>query len=715
VGGDGSERSVWGEPALLKALIVFIFSLSFCTPGLAMTPAETVISNKATLTCDAGSFDSNTVDVVVAQVAGCGVAPEAGEQTGFAGSSVLFPAVVSNTGNGTDTFGLEASSSAGWPVTVYRDDNGDGVHQTTETTVLTETGPLPMNGQAACVLAVEVPAGISGTSTVTLTARSHYDPLCVGGAAFTIQAILPVAADFSASPTTGPAPLTVQFADTSTGAPTAWSWDFGDGEASTLQNPSHQYAAAGSYSVSLTASNAGGSSTATKNGYITVSTPPPVANFTGTPTTGTAPLTVQFADTSTGAPTAWSWDFGDGEASTLQNPSHEYAAAGSYSVSLMITGPGGSDSETKAGYIAVEAVPLNADFVGSPTSGIAPLTVSFSDLSTGSITSWQWDFGDGASSTEQNPSRLYSIAGVYRVALTVSDGVASDTETKDGYVTVLNPSPLTADFSASPLRGKLPLPVEFTDQSIGSPLTWSWDFGDGGGSTDQDPVHEYETAGHHDVGLTVTDAFGTDAETKAEFVAVSFRDVPIAPEDPADFWAVEEILACVDAATVEGYPDGAYRPAIPVGRGQMAVFIARAVAGGEDMVPTGPAVATFSDVPASFWAYDQVEYCAANNIVTGYGDGTYRPNLDVTRGQMAVFIARSIANPTGEGGLLGYEPPGQPTFPDVPAHDWSYKYVEYLVAEDIVRGYPNGFYRPEEVVTRDQMAVYIAKAFDLLG
>jgi hypothetical protein len=146
----------------------------------------------------------------------------------------------------------------------------------------------------------------------------------------------------------------------------------------------------------------------------------------------------------------------------------------------------------------------------------------------------------------------------------------------------------------------------------------------------------------------------------------------------------------------------------------MAVYISRGLAGGDDAVPAGPAEPTFPDVPTTHWAYDHVEYAAANSIVEGYEDGSYQPDLDVTRGQMAVFIARGIADPTGEEGLADYQPPVSPSYPDVPADYWSYTHVEYLAEAEVVQGYADGMYRPTATVTRDQMAVYIARAFGLM-
>ena len=180
---------------------------------------------------------------------------------------------------------------------------------------------------------------------------------------------LPPVAAFSAAPTSGIAPLTVQFTDASTNDPTAWSWNFGDGGTSDQQHPSHTYNEPGTYTVSLTATNAGGSDTKTKTGHITVTAPvlPPVAAFSAAPTTGTAPLTVQFTDESTGA-TLWSWNFGDGRTSIAQSPSHTYNEPGTYTVALTVTNAGGSDTKTKNGYITVSAAPPTAptEAAGSP-------------------------------------------------------------------------------------------------------------------------------------------------------------------------------------------------------------------------------------------------------------------------------------------------------------------------------------------------------------
>jgi len=183
----------------------------------------------------------------------------------------------------------------------------------------------------------------------------------------------------------------------------------------------------------------------------------------------------------------------------------------------------------------------------------------------------------------------------------------------------------------------------------------------------------------------------------------TFRDVP------SNYWAIHQIDACKQAGIVSGYGDATYRPLQPVSRDQMAVFISRALAGGDSGVPAGPGTASFSDVPTGYWAYKYVEYAKAQGVVGGYPDGTYQPAAPVDRAQMAVFVARAMV-----GGEANVPPgPGTAFFPDVPTDYWAFKYVEYIKSQSVTGGYPDGTYRPTLGVTRDQMAVYVQRAFAL--
>jgi parallel beta-helix repeat protein len=166
----------------------------------------------------------------------------------------------------------------------------------------------------------------------------------------------------------------------------------------------------------------------------------PVASFTSSTTSGNTPLSVAFTDTSTGTPTSWSWDFGDGTTSPDQNPTHTYSTAGNYAVSLKVTNNAGSNTTTKTDYVIVltpapAEIPV-ADFSSNITSGNKPLTVAFTDTSTKSPTAWNWSFGDGTSSIEQNPTHTYFAAGTYTVNLTVSNG--NGTASKLAKITVLS-------------------------------------------------------------------------------------------------------------------------------------------------------------------------------------------------------------------------------------------------------------------------------------
>jgi PKD repeat protein len=178
----------------------------------------------------------------------------------------------------------------------------------------------------------------------------------------TTTTVPPPVANFYANPLSGASPLQVQFTDTSTNSPVSWSWDFGDG-GSTIQSPLFTYTSAGTYTVTLTATNAGGSNTVTKTNYITVNPPAPVASFTGTPLSGIAPLPVTFTDTSTNDPTVWNWSFrnitpGNNTVvgfSTLQDPMMTFGA-GNFSIVLNASNSGGFNTSSQVTFVNVSRV-----------------------------------------------------------------------------------------------------------------------------------------------------------------------------------------------------------------------------------------------------------------------------------------------------------------------------------------------------------------------
>jgi PKD repeat protein len=167
-----------------------------------------------------------------------------------------------------------------------------------------------------------------------------------------ITVYAPVRAGFTASPISGAAPLTVTFTNTSTGSYTTSLWSFGDGITSVLTSPTHTYSLPGVYTTTLTVSGPGGTDTLMRTNYITVE-PSPVAGFAAAPTSGIRPLAVAFTDTSTGAVSTWLWNFGDDITSAERHPTHTYTVAGVYTVTLEVSGPGGTDTESKASFITV--------------------------------------------------------------------------------------------------------------------------------------------------------------------------------------------------------------------------------------------------------------------------------------------------------------------------------------------------------------------------
>ena len=161
--------------------------------------------------------------------------------------------------------------------------------------------------------------------------------------------------------------------------------------------------------------------------------------------------------------------------SSHQNPTHTYTVPGTYTVTLQAYNDDGHNVTQKVGYITVTPPPPEAGFTASVTSGTAPLTVKFTDQSTNNPTTWKWDFGDGETSTEENPMHTYAVPDTYTVTLTVWNGGGSNTHTDS--ITVTPPAP-EAKFSATPLSGTAPLTVQFTDESTGDPTGWAWYFGD---------------------------------------------------------------------------------------------------------------------------------------------------------------------------------------------------------------------------------------------
>jgi PKD repeat protein len=361
-----------------------------------------------------------------------------------------------------------------------------------------------------------------GIYGVTLNVSNNKSKVNISSQKFLIDAYAPIpVANFAANITMGKAPLTVQFTNTTAGNQTKWSWSFGDGQISSLASPVNKYTKPGNYTVNFTVSNRAGSNTTIRTEYIYVY-PMPIVSFTATPVSGNAILNVQFTDTSTGGPLAWNWSFGDGTFSEAKNPFKSYSTLGKYTVNLTVTNVT-SNTTSKLNYINVSTVLPFPNFTVNSTRGTLPLTVQFTDVSTGNVTGWNWSFGDGKLSTVKNPVYTYTKDGNYTVSLNVTNG-RSNITIRSKYVDVLPPLPV-ANFTASPLTGKYPLTVQFINTSTGNQTKWNWSFGDGNVSALANPTNKYSKPGNYTVILNVSNRAGSDVMTRTEYIIV----LPSAP------------------------------------------------------------------------------------------------------------------------------------------------------------------------------------------
>lgn len=333
-----------------------------------------------------------------------------------------------------------------------------------------------------------------GTYQVKLIVNT--DKKCSSNITKTVRVYPTVVANFSSAQNTTCFPISVSYSDSSTKAVT-WLWEFGDRSTSNLQNPVHTFAQPPLTDVKLTITDTIGCQASIMKPNISVFK----TNFSVSASKGCAPLKVDFTDQSVHANT-WLWNFGDGTISTLQNPSHVYTNNGTYPVQLISsTHTGCVDTMTFTSIITNKPT---ANFSSKNPTNCSPTLVSFNDSSVNAI-SWLWDFGDGSSSTNQNPAHIYNIPGLYTIKLIVANTEGcTDTMMRVNYIkvpgTIANFSTSTKQFCAQSV-------VNFKDSSINA-SSWTWNFGDGNTSSIQNPSNTYQNAGHYTVSLIVQDAFG---------------------------------------------------------------------------------------------------------------------------------------------------------------------------------------------------------------
>ena len=348
-------------------------------------------------------------------------------------------------------------------------------------------------------------------------------------------------ANFSANPLTGCAPLVVNFTDLSTGNPTSWRWDLGNGTISFLRNPSVTYFNPGQYNIKLVVQNAAGRDSLIRNQYITIYAKPTV-NFSTSVTAGCYPMTVNFTDLSTagsGTINGWQWDFGDGTFSTLQNPSHVYTSSGNFNVSLRVRNSNGCFQTITRTQLINVINGATANFSNStPSSCAPPVSINFQNLSTGTgALTYQWNFGDGITSTQVNPSHTYTTAGTYTLQLVVTNANGCrDTLIRTNAITIGNAQ---TQFTA-PATACVNTVIPITNSSNPPAASVFWDFGDGTTSTAVNPVKSYSTPGNYQIKLV--NNFGACSDSL-------IRNIRIIPKPVATFNA-SPLASCQAPLTV---------------------------------------------------------------------------------------------------------------------------------------------------------------------
>lgn len=348
-----------------------------------------------------------------------------------------------------------------------------------------------------------------GTYDVALVIGNGTENASITQAA-TIEVLDSPTANFTASNNL----LELSLTNTSTNT-SSYLWDFGDGTTSNEFSPTHTYAEDGTYTVTLVSSSSCGSIEVSEVVEIQ-SIFTPVAAFSSSAVSGCAPLEVQFTDASTNNPNNWQWIVSGASPSitTEQNPTITFETAGTYTVILQASNSAGTDILIQEQQIEVFNPPT-----ASFTVDLDGASVLISNNST-NTTDYLWDFGDGTTSTEENPNHTYTSGGTYTIMLTSENDCATSIETQE--IEVMIASAPQANFTADVNTGCAPLEVQFSDASLSQPTSWSWLFEGGtpATSTEQNPIVSYTEAGSYKVTLFVSNAIGNDVIEQTSLIEV---------------------------------------------------------------------------------------------------------------------------------------------------------------------------------------------------
>ena len=344
----------------------------------------------------------------------------------------------------------------------------------------------------------------------------------------------PIAVLQATSAIAGCLPLAISFEDVSISSIpiSSWQWDFGDGGASIIQDPSYNYLNEGEFSVSLSIVDLNGCQSLVTETDLVKVIKVPIPDFAADFVFSCNPSElVSFTNNSIFA-TSYEWDLGDGNFSNTSNPTHTYNS-GIYSVSLIAKEGNCSDTLVYTDYIKI-GESLTPDFTVNTNSGCEGINVSFTDSTLNNPNTWLWDFGDGITSTNQNPSHTYINPGVFDITLTTSiSGQCATSLTFPAEINVFEKPDI--NFVADTTYAcSAPFNVVFTDNTTNA-VSWLWDFGDGQTYNGNSPLHSFSNFGFYDISLTVENSDGC-------FSSIS----------ELDFIEVDKIIVDISVSSFEG-------------------------------------------------------------------------------------------------------------------------------------------------------------------
>jgi PKD repeat protein len=423
-------------------------------------------------------------------------------------------------------------STAVRPISSYAWDFGNGETATGPTAFTTYTTP----GTYQAKLTVTDADGDKDVQIRTITVNEPPN--------------VPPTAAIGSSGSGGQAPYAVSFDGAGSSDPdgsiASYAWDFGNGRTASTPQASANYTQPGTYTVTLTVTdNRGATGTATKDIVVTgAPNVPPTASIRTVSVAGTIPLTVNLSGSNSvdpdGSIVSYAWDLGNGQTGSGTAIQAIYTEAGTYTVTLVVTDDrGATATQTLTIDVSEDSnIPPSADFAASPSSGTAPLAVSFdgstsSDVD-GTIASYAWNFGNGQNGSGPTPPAVtYTLPGTYVATLTVTDNRGA-TGSVSQTITVNRPPNVTptANVAATPSTGSAPLLVQLSSAGSVDPdgaiSSYAWNFGNGQTSTSPNPSAVYNTPGTYSVSLTVTDNDGASA-VKSTTVTVNPPNVAPVP------------------------------------------------------------------------------------------------------------------------------------------------------------------------------------------